>query len=161
MFIGQPPSWPDWIAPSQDITSQDKVTGSATLNSLQPTVEKGLLTVAGDTRKMGPIYGPTTIGGRVDIIETIGTYLYIRALLCIGEINQISSVKINDANYLTGDPTADPDYMGDWEDSAVWTALGGLPYAASAGTMTRVSGPRTSGPRRSASGSAGPGRAPA
>ena len=128
------PQWPDWI----NISSPgfgSKLTSAGLLNERQRPIEDALRTVAGDTRKMGPVYGPTTLGGRVDIIEQIGTYLYIRALLCLGEIEQISSIKINDTSYLTGDPTSDPDYKGDWEDSATWTALGGLPYSASVGEI--------------------------
>ena len=102
------PQWPDWI----NISSPgfgSKLTSAGLLNERQQPIEDALRTVAGDTRKMGPVYGPTTLGGRVDIIEQIGTYLYIRALLCLGEIEQISSIKITKGTGKTrrlGPPSA-------------------------------------------------------
>ena len=130
--------WPDWT--QTPTTSFVQQASSDILNAVQMSVEDALHTVSAATRKLGPTYGPFRIGGRVDIVAEEGLYLYIRALVCIGEIEQISSVRINNSSYLTGDPTGDPDYQFDWDDGSAWTAAGGFPYAASAGEIWLYSG---------------------
>lgn len=137
MFIGAgaAPRWPDWIDLLSTDVGAEKTPSESILNAVQASVEQNLQVISADNRKLGPAYGPCVLAGRVDIFKQIGTYIYIRALFCIGEIQQISAVRINGGTYLTGDPTGDPDYIGDWEDSAVWTGLGGLPYSASAGEI--------------------------
>ena len=127
-----PLRWPDY-QPLQTV-KLSKTPSSTAANRLQQPIEAGLVTVAADTRKLGPVYGPYTLGGRVDIVRQVGANLYVRALFCVGEVEQISSITINGASYLTGDPTSDPDYLGDWTLAATWSALG-LPYAASVGDI--------------------------
>ena len=113
------PTWADWqSATSSNVQESVSRTPARTLNTQRSTQRK-LVTKTADRSPLSIVYGNTWCGGKIDYIKQQGSHLVMRALFCVGEVESVDEVRINDASYATGDYTASPDFKGDY---ATWAA---------------------------------------
>ena len=93
-------------------------------NSAGQSIEEQRQTQVATNRKFGVIYGSTSLAAKLDVFSLSGGYYYFRAILCVGEIDEINTVTFGGKSFLTGTAAADPDYRG------AWSALATSPGAA-------------------------------
>jgi len=118
------PTWADWQTVSTtDAKKSVSRTPASTLNT-QRSTQKKLVTKTADRSPLSIVYGNTWCGGKIDYIKQQGSHLVIRALFCVGEVESVDEVRINDASYATGDYMASPDFKGDY---TTWAGLQTLP----------------------------------
>ena len=112
-------------------------------------------TYAAETRALGPVYGATTIGAKVDIYMQYGAFIVIRALLGIGPWYGYDQITINQQPYVVGAyDESDPAYQGVWgvdtgtppfsvTSGEVWKYLGKYYECITTFTATAVAWPYT------------------
>jgi hypothetical protein len=107
--------WNPWATSLQE-DEAERSTARATTKAVQAVAQANKrTTVAAEDRALGAVYGNTWVQGKVDIFRQIESYVYIRALLGVGEWEAIDLLQINGTTFLSGTYSeADPDYQGEW-----------------------------------------------
>lgn len=70
---------------------------AATLNKVARSAEARQQTIAGDGSVLPIVYGTATVGARVFAATTLAGYLVLGCAWCVGEVDAVSTVYINDA----------------------------------------------------------------
>lgn len=126
--------------PSASTVGATPLPARTTVNRTSRAINDSIRTVSADKKPLGPVYGRTRVGGKIDIVKEVGGYLYIRALFCLGTVHAIESITLNDTDYVAGNYEAYSSYQGDWSDSATWVAPHDFQYDASAGEIYKFNG---------------------
>ncbi|MEZ5571161.1 MAG: hypothetical protein R3E64_03980 [Halioglobus sp.] len=113
---------------------------ASTTNATARPIHQQTRQVPAANRRYGAVFGETWISADPDIVKEKNGFLYLRAILCLGELDAITTIEIAGDTYTAGAPTATGAYRGDWSMAATWTAPNTLPYAAQVGEIYRFSG---------------------
>ena len=91
------PTLPDWVPPDQN---QNPSSGD--INTVSNTVSERILTVSPWGRYVPIVFGHDKIGGILTLVQITGNFLYLRLVWCIGEIEEIVAVTLEDGTVPDG-----------------------------------------------------------
>ena len=93
----QNPRLPQWIPPAQDPQpGRDHINSSATEKSRRTA------SVSAEGTVLPICYGEDVIGPIITLVKVIGTYLVLRCVWCLGEIEEITKVTLEDGTDIQG-----------------------------------------------------------
>ena len=97
VFLSSPPILPDWVPPNQNNNPS-----AGDINDVSSTLSERILTVSPWGRYVPIIFGEDKIGGIITLVQVKDGFLYLRLVWCIGEIEEIVSVTLEDGTIPTG-----------------------------------------------------------
>ena len=92
-----PPVLPPWTPPEQNNTP-----GSGDINDVAVSISKRTLTVSPFNTFVPILLGEDTIGPIQTLIKVESGFLYLRHVWCIGEVEQVINVELEDGSVPTG-----------------------------------------------------------
>ena len=93
----QPPLLPDWVPPNQDNNPN-----AGDINDVSNTLSERILTVSPWGRYVPVVFGEDLIGGILTLVQVQAGFLYMRLVWCIGEVDEIVSVELEDGTTPDG-----------------------------------------------------------
>lgn len=85
------PVLPPWTPPTQD---PNPIGGN--INDLSTTINERTLTFSPWGKYVPIIFGQDVIGAEVTLMQIVGGWLYLRLVWCVGEVEEITSVTLED-----------------------------------------------------------------
>lgn len=128
------PQWPGQR--SGDRRTPDPVVPNETVRPIHEQVRQ----VASTSRRYAAVFGDPWISCDPDIVQKKNGFIYIRAILCLGELDEVVRVEIAGDKYSPGNPESESEYRGDWAASTTWEPPYALPYEAQLGEIYRFNG---------------------